>query len=115
MSHDHARQALPLNPRVFAILLALLEEPAHGYGLRQAVESRSGGRVRLDPGSLYRTIARLVDDQWIEAVDAPAAADDARRRYYGITEFGKKVALAEAERLRALLDHADEARLLAEG
>lgn len=115
MSSDPVRKALPLNPRVFAILLALLEEPAHGYGLRQAVESRSGGRVRLDPGSLYRTIARLVDDGWIEAVDAPATADDARRRYYGITGLGRRVALAEADRLRALLDHADEARLLAEG
>ncbi len=107
--------ALPLNPRVFAILMVLLEAPSHGYGLKQAVEERSAGRIRLDPGSMYRSIARMVDDAWIEAVDPPAAPDsDARRRYYGVTSLGRRVARAEAERLRSLLDRADRASLLGE-
>lgn len=106
---------LPLNPRVFAILMALLEGPAHGYGLKQAVEERSHGRIRLDPGSLYRTIARLVEDGWIEALDTPPdPAGDARRRYYRVTTEGHAIARAEARRLRALLDHAHRAKLLGE-
>lgn len=97
---------LPLNPRVFAILAALLEEPAHGYRIKQAVEERSGGAVTLDPGSLYRTIAKLLEDGVVEEVPAPAGEEsvDARRRYYGVTAFGRQLAAAEASRLRHLLE-----------
>lgn len=111
--HGH----LPLNPRVFAILLALLEAPAHGYRLKHAVEEHSRGRVTIDPGSLYRIIARLVDDGFVQEVGAPPgeAGEDARRRYYGVTERGRRLAVEEAARLRHLLDHADRARLLAGG
>lgn len=111
------RDDLPLNPRVFSILMALLEGPAHGYRLKQAVEDRSLGRLVIDPGSLYRIIARLVADGFVEEVPAPAdeAGQDDRRRYYGITGRGRGLAGAEASRLRALLDHADRARLLPEG
>ncbi|MGD2067823.1 MAG: PadR family transcriptional regulator [Gemmatimonadota bacterium] len=97
---------LPLNPRVFAILLSLLEGPAHGYGLKMDVEERSGGAVTLDPGSLYRSIARLVEDGVLEEVPTPAAeeGEDARRKYYGLTDLGRAVVQAEASRLDALLD-----------
>jgi DNA-binding PadR family transcriptional regulator len=107
---------LPLNPRVFAILMALLEGPAHGYRLKHAVEERADGRVTLDPGSLYRMVARLVDDGWVEEVPPPPdeVGEDARRRYYGATELGRRIAGEEAGRLRSLLDHADRARLLPE-
>lgn len=96
---------LPLNPRVFAILVALLEGPAHGYRIRQEVEERSHGTIILDPGSLYRTVAKLLDDGIIEETDAPKGevSDDPRRRYYGVTAFGRELATAEATRLRALL------------
>jgi len=96
---------LPLNPRVFAILAAILEGPAHGYRVRQLVEGRSHGTIILDPGSLYRTISKLLDDGIIEEVHAPDGDvdDDPRRRYYAVTELGRSVAAAEASRLRALL------------
>ena len=98
---------LPLNPRVFAILAVLLEGPAHGYRIRQEVEGRSHGAITLDPGSLYRTVAKLLDDGIIEEVNAPKGevSDDPRRRYYGVTEFGRQLAGTEAARLRALLSH----------
>ena len=96
---------LPLNPRVFAILAALLEVPAHGYRIKQEVEERSGGAVTLDPGSLYRTIARLLDDGVVEEVPAPdgESETDPRRRYYGVTPLGRALVAAEAARLRQLL------------
>lgn len=111
--HDVARH-LPLNPRVFAILVALTQGPAHGYRLKKAVEAQAGGRFSIDPGSLYRMVARLVDDGWVEEVPAPSSEDsaDARRRYYGVTSLGRAVAVEEAARLRSLLDHADRANLL---
>lgn len=105
MTDAELSRYLPLNPRVFAILAALLEAPAHGYRIKQAVEERSGGTVTLDPGSLYRTIAKLLDDGVVEEVAAPAedGESDARRRYYGVTAFGRALAAAEASRLRNLL------------
>lgn len=117
MPDDDAATHLPLNPRVFALLLALLEGPAHGYRLKQAVEERSGGSVVLDPGSLYRSIAGLVDHGLVEGCRPPKdeLGADARRRYYRVTDLGRRVAAAEAARLRGLLDHADAARLLADG
>lgn len=117
MPPDDAARHLPLNPRVFALLLALLEGPAHGYRLKQAVEERSDGAVVLDPGSLYRSIAALVDQGLMEGCRPPAdeLGEDARRRYYRLTELGRRVVAAEAGRLRGLLDHVDEARLLVDG
>ncbi|MEQ9569549.1 MAG: PadR family transcriptional regulator [Longimicrobiales bacterium] len=105
---------LPLNPRAFAILMALLEGPAHGYGLKTAVEARSGGGVVIDPGTLYRTVARLVDDGWAEPVPTPPdeEGEDSRRRYYAVTDRGRAVAAAEAQRLRSLLDRAESRHLL---
>lgn len=96
---------LPLNPRVFAILASLLEAPAHGYRIKQEVEARSDGTLSLDPGSLYRTIAKLLGADILEEVAAPAgeADDDPRRRYYGVTRFGRALVAAEASRLRTLL------------
>ena len=100
------RAALPLNPRVFAILLALSEGEAHGYRIKKSVEDRSGGTIRLDPGSLYRTIARLVDDAWIaESEERPdPGSDDSRRRYYRLTPDGQSILRAEAKRLAGLVD-----------
>jgi DNA-binding PadR family transcriptional regulator len=105
MSDPDLHRHLPLNPRVFAILAALLRGPAHGYRIKQDVEARSDGTVTLDPGSLYRTIAKLLDDGIVEEVSAPAGEtdEDPRRRYYGITVFGRELAAAEAARLRNLL------------
>lgn len=97
---------LPLNPRVFAILTVLLDAPAHGYRIKQEVEEHSDGAVTLDPGSLYRTIARLLEDGVVVEVPAPTgeAGLDARRRYYGLTPFGRELVSLEAARLRHLLD-----------
>jgi DNA-binding PadR family transcriptional regulator len=105
MTDAELSRYLPLNPRVFAILAVLLEAPAHGYRIKQSVEERSEGAVTLDPGSLYRTIAKLLDEGVLEEVPAPAEAgeSDPRRRYYGVTALGRALAAAEASRLRHLL------------
>lgn len=105
MTDREVDRYLPLNPRVFAILAVLLETPSHGYRIKQEVEARSGGSVTVDPGSLYRTIAKLLDDG-IVVEEAPAGEEDVdpRRRYYGVTPFGRALVAAEASRLRDLLD-----------
>lgn len=98
---------IPINPRTYAILLAIADGPCHGYGIKQEVEARSEGALQLDPGSLYRAIAKLVRDGLIEELDAPqSAGDDARRRYYGLTSLGRRVGEAETRRLASLIGSA---------
>jgi|SRR5579862_2004005 len=96
---------LPLPAHDFQILLALAEGPRHAYGLAQAVESPSAGGVRLELGSLYRILARLTTAGVIAEDSGPPPSDarEARRRYYRLTAFGRRVAEAETARLQAVL------------
>ncbi len=96
---------LPLPPAVFHILMAVADEDRHGYAIIQEVLVRTSGEVRLGPGTLYRSIQRMLDDDLIVETDTRPAPemDDERRRYYAITKFGKAVAEAEASRLTELV------------
>jgi DNA-binding PadR family transcriptional regulator len=97
--------SLPLAPAVFHILLALADGVAHGYRIRAEVIERSNGTLKLDPGSLYRLIARLSDDGLIDedASRPKADEDDDRRRYYRLTPLGKRLLSAETERMADLV------------
>jgi len=101
---------LPLPAATFHILLALAEQDRHGYAIIQEVESRTGGELRLSPGTLYRSIQRMLEQGLLlEPRDRPSPEeDDERRRYYRITPFGVAVAKAEAARLSKLVRFARE-------
>ncbi|MCG6957583.1 MAG: PadR family transcriptional regulator [Gemmatimonadetes bacterium] len=101
---------LPLAPRDFQVLLLLFDEPMHGYGIVKASEEGSRKSV-LDLGSLYRIIARLTREGLLEDVTDDLDDSKRQRRYYRATELGRRVARAEAVRLRALLD-SERAELL---
>jgi DNA-binding PadR family transcriptional regulator len=96
---------LPLPPAVLHILIALAEDDRHGYAIIQEVAARTEGAVRLGPGTLYRSIQRMLEQALIEeVVERPAPEDDdERRRYYRITPFGRAVARAETARLADLV------------
>ena len=96
---------LPLKPNYFHVLLSLAAEEQHGYGIMQEVLERSGGKIRLWPTTLYGTLRRLLEQDLIaESADRPAAElDDARRRYYRLTNLGRRVLAAESERLEDLV------------
>ena len=96
--HGKAARQLPLSPQVLHILLALADGECHGYGIMQEVEERTGGEVRLGPGTLYGAIRRLREDGLIEEQPGP----DERRRIYRLTSYGREVARLEVERLEAL-------------
>ena len=97
---------LPLAPAFFHILIALGDGERHGYGVMQEVAARTGGKVRLSPGTLYGSIKRMLEDGLLEELSPRGAAEDERRRYYRLTRFGRAVAAAEAERLSSLLSQA---------
>lgn len=109
-----AETFIPLSPVVFEILLALSDEERHGYGIMQDVAVRSGGATRLRPGTLYRAVARLVEDGLLEESDERPAPDqdDERRRYYRLTALGQRVTAAEARRLANLVRSARAKKVL---
>jgi len=96
---------LPLPPATFHILLAVADEDRHGYAIIQDVAARTGGELKLSAGTLYRSIQRMVEQGLIvEPRERPLPElDDERRRYYRITEFGRKVAEAESRRMAQLV------------
>lgn len=106
---------LPLSQPMFHILIALGDEAMHGYAVMQEIDERSAGQVRLLPGTLYSTIKKMLALQLVEEIDAPANAgsEDARRRYYRVTKFGRDVRDAETARLSMLVRLAKGARVRA--
>jgi DNA-binding PadR family transcriptional regulator len=94
-----AGRFLPLTPVVLEIAMALATGDRHGYEIMQEVERRSEGRIVLHPGTLYRALARLLDQRLIEELDARPDDVDPRRRYYRLTPLGRAVAHAEVDRL----------------
>lgn len=111
MPFKSSESLLPLTPISFEILLALIEGELHGYAILQAVEDRLAGRLPMRTGTLYRALARLLDEELIERTEA-AEDDDPRRRYYRITALGRDTAKAEARRLADQVDAARAHRLL---
>jgi DNA-binding PadR family transcriptional regulator len=106
---------LPLRPVEFHILLSLAAGERHGYGIIQDADAR-GETAPPDVGTLYRALARMVDQGLIEPSTRRRAADagDERRNYYRIRPLGLGVARAEARRLAALTRAARASGLLEE-
>ena len=107
---------LPLTDLAFSILLALDDGACHGYALLQELRRRTA-RAALRTGTVYAALARLQDQSLVrEAEDHPTSGPaDKRRRYYAVTELGRRVARAEASRLDELLSIARRKDLLGPG
>ena len=106
--------ATPITPAVFHIMVALADGGAHGYAIMQDVRRLTGGEMKLGPGTLYRSIQRMLVDGLIEelAIALHDETDDDRRRYYRLTKKGLSVARREAQRLADLVDAARQRNLL---
>ena len=103
---EPARKTISLP--VLHILLALADGDRHGYAIKQEVERRTGGVIRLGPGTLYEAIQRLEDSGLIaEAAGAPPAdGQEAQRRYYRLTNRGFDTLRHEVQELARLVDAA---------
>ncbi len=107
----------PLKQSTYCVLLALGDGELHGYAIMQAVAEMTAGRETILPGTLYAALARMVDEELIESREGSDGdvSGGPKRRYYRRTTFGKAVARAESERLRALLDIAQAQRIIPGG
>ncbi len=108
---------MPLTPVTLNILLALADEERHGYGIGLEVRERTGGKMRLGPGTLYGTLKRMVDGGLVaeseslpeeELDDGTRPYDAQRRRYYRLTGFGERALAAELSRLEGVVRTAQE-------
>src|SRR5579864_5033920 len=95
----------PLTPAVFHILLSLVDGEMHGYGIMQEVAARTDDALIMGPGTLYGTLKRMLEAGLVEESGErrDPQLDDQRRRYYRLTTRGRRAAVAEAERLEALV------------
>lgn len=105
---------IPLTPAVFHILVALADRERHGYAIMQDIEAQTDGALRLGPGTLYGCIKRMLAlgllDPGVERAHPEAGGE--RRRYYQLTDLGRRVARAEADRLARTVAAAQARRLL---
>jgi DNA-binding PadR family transcriptional regulator len=103
-----------MTPAVFHVLLALARGKSHGYRVMQDVSLMTEGETRLGPGTLYRTIQRMLVDGLIEEREMSLhdETSDDRRRHYQLTAKGLSVARKEARRLASLVDVARQRGLL---
>jgi DNA-binding PadR family transcriptional regulator len=100
---------LPLPASAMHIIVALAAGEKHGYAIMRDVEDLSGGAVKMGPGTLYGSIKRMIDQGLlVEVAERPDPdLDDERRRYYRLTDLGRRVGAAEQQRLSRLLSAAE--------
>lgn len=106
---------LPLRPTDYQILFVLYRGELHGYAIVRSIAERTDGRIQLEPSNLYRRVRRLMKDGLLEESDERPAPelDDERRRYFALTDLGRAVLVADAERMRGLVTEAESVELLA--
>ena len=107
---------LPLTPVVLYMLLALADGEKHGYAIMKAVEADTNAQMQIRVGSLYGSLQRMMDTGLIEEADERPVPelDDERRRYYRLTDFGRRVLQAEIQRLSDLVEVAKVKRVFGE-
>jgi DNA-binding PadR family transcriptional regulator len=93
--------APPLTPATFHILVVLADGPSHGYAIKRAVEDRTGGTVRLGPGTLYAALARMTDAGLVRAHAPGRQAHQAGppSPTYSLTTSGRAALASELARL----------------
>lgn len=99
-------ELLPLTPAVLHILLVLSSGPMHGYAIMREVDQISNGKIKMGPGTLYGTLKRMLRDNLIVEIEEPQEVETEKesRRYYQLTEAGRKTLSAEIERLISLME-----------
>lgn len=105
-------ELLPLPHLPLHILLALADGTKHGWGVIKRIDEMTGGATNPSTGSLYLAMGRLTERGLLEEVPAPRDDEDARRKYYCITPFGRRVLEAESQRLASLVAVARESHVL---
>lgn len=111
MTDKDPAEFLPLPHLVLHVMVALAEEPRHGWAVVRRIEELTGGVWSPSAGSLYLAMVRLEKQRLIEQAATPEDVTDTRRRYYRVTQRGRRVLELELARLKRLVSHGRAARL----
>ena len=113
---DSIDDLLPLSRVDFLVLLVLTDGERHGYGIVKEIEDRTEGKVQPLPGNLYAVMRRLMESGLVTRAPSGSGSDSEgrKRRYYQITDTGRRVLAADAAMMRSLVSEA-AARDLIEG
>jgi len=79
------------------VLRTLVWGPIHGHGIAKSIERNSDEAFRVDHGSLYPALQRLLQEGWIKA-EWGVTENNQRARYYQLTPSGRKKLVAETSR-----------------
>ncbi len=95
-----------ITPVVFHVMLSLADQETHAYRIMKDVDERTRGSIKIGPGSLHFTLAKLLEAGMIEesAHRPDPAMDDSRRKYYRLTDFGREFLSAEATKLADIVE-----------
>src|SRR6186713_3496717 len=79
------------------ILRTLQWGPQHGHGIGQAIRQQSDDLLKVETGSLYPALQRLVKRGWLKTEWGVSEANQ-RAKYYQLTQRGKAQLLREQNR-----------------
>ena len=85
------------------ILRTLQWGPQHGHGIGQAIRAQSEDLLKVETGSLYPALHRLVKRGWLKA-DWGVSKANQRAKFYRLTPEGKKQLLREESRWAQLVN-----------
>ena len=84
------------------ILRTLQWGSQHGHGIGQAIRAQSDDLLKVETGSLYPALHRLVKRGWLKAEWGVSEANQ-KARYYQLTAAGKAQLLREQDRWSQLV------------
>jgi transcriptional regulator len=69
--------------------------PMHGYGIARRIEQLSADALRINQGTIYLCLVRLVQRKWITA-SWGTSENNRRAKFYAISALGRRQLKAEA-------------------
>ena len=101
------KRSEPMSESYYYILLCLAKGANHGYGIMQMTEKLSAGDVTIGSGTMYGATSNMMKKGWIRETISNEPGQE-RRRQYQLTESGRQALKTEIERLRRMLENAEE-------
>ena len=99
---DQGRLELLQGTLDMLVLRTLQWGPQHGHGIGQAIRTQSDDLLRVETGSLYPALHRLVKRGWLKA-EWGVSQSNQRAKFYRLTSEGKKQLLREESRWAQLV------------
>ena len=95
------KRIFPQGALELVIMRVLRGGSNHGWGILQKIQLVSKDVLKVEEGSLYPALARLVQKGWIES-EWGVSENNRRAKYYRLTRLGKKRLESESKNWEAM-------------